>query len=51
MISHLLFPNFSYVQQLVLFFMTIGLHVIITYVNIFNQTCSKSKIIFLFKDC
>jgi hypothetical protein len=45
MISHLLFPNLSsYVQQLVLLLMTIGLHVITTYVNIFNQICSESKI-------
>jgi hypothetical protein len=34
----------NYVQQLVLLLMTIGLHVINTYVNISNQTCSKSKI-------
>ncbi len=41
MVFHLQFPNLSsYVQQLVLLFMPIGLHVIVAYVGIF-QTCHK----------
>jgi hypothetical protein len=37
----------KFIQQLVLLLMTIGLHVITTYVNIFKQICSESKINFI----